>query len=227
MFLGAAKRASMLIATRRQILLGASGIVAAAGALGAWRYARWHAWLADLMTPDPLGDMTLGSAEAPVTIIEYASMSCPHCARFALVTFPEIRKRYIETGKVRFIFREFPLDRLAEAVSVVTRCACKDDPQRYFVLTETLFREQAAWLIDQPLPALLAAAKQGDVSEATFHACLANQQILDGLEKGRRRAADAFEVRSTPTFFINGKPHTGALTADEMAALIDPYLTGG
>ena len=77
------------------------------------------------MTPDPLGDMTLGSVEALVTIIEYASMSCPHCARFALVTFPEIRKRYIETGKVRFIFREFPLDRLAEAVSVVTRCACK------------------------------------------------------------------------------------------------------
>ncbi len=94
------------------------------------------------MTPDPLGDMTLGSAEAPVTIIEYASMSCPHCARFALVTFPEIRKRYIDTGKVRFILREFPLDRLAEAVSVVTRCACNDDPQRYFALTEALFREQ-------------------------------------------------------------------------------------
>jgi protein-disulfide isomerase len=215
------------MATRRQILLGAGGIVAAAGAFGAWQYARRHAGLADLMTPDPLGDIMLGSAEAPVTIIEYASMSCPHCARFALVTFPEIRKRYIETGKVRFIFREFPLDRLAEAVSVVTRCACKDDPQRYFMLTETLFREQEKWLIDEPLPALLATAKQGDVSEATFNACLANQQILDGLEKGRRRAADAFEVRSTPTFFINGKPHTGALTAAELAALIDPYLKGG
>jgi len=215
------------LATRRQILLGASGAAAALAALGIWQYARRHAGLADLMTPDPLGDMTLGSAEAPVTIIEYASMSCPHCARFALVTFPEIRKRYIETGKVRFILREFPLDRLAEAVSVVTRCACNDDPQRYFALTEALFREQAAWLIDQPLPALLAAAQQGGVSEATFNACLANQQVLDGLEKGRRRAADAFQVRSTPTFFINGKPHTGALTADEMAALIDPYLKGG
>ena len=215
------------MATRRQILLGASGAAATLAALGIWQYARRHAGLADLMTPDPLGDMTLGSAEAPVTIIEYASMSCPHCARFALVTFPEIRKRYIETGKVRFILREFPLDRLAEAVSVVTRCACNDDPQRYFALTEALFREQAAWLIDQPLPALLAAAQQGGVSEATFNACLANQQILDGLEKGRRRAADAFEVRSTPTFFINGKPHTGALTADELAALIDPYLKGG
>jgi protein-disulfide isomerase len=215
------------LATRRQILLGASGAAAALAALGIWQYARRHAGLADLMTPDPLGDMTLGSAEAPVTIIEYASMSCPHCARFALVTFPEIKKRYIETGKVRFILREFPLDRLAEAVSVVTRCACNDDPQRYFALTEALFREQAAWLIDQPLPALLAAAQQGGVSEATFNACLANQQVLDGLEKGRRRAADAFQVRSTPTFFINGKPHTGALTADEMAALIDPYLKGG
>jgi protein-disulfide isomerase len=215
------------LATRRQILLGASGAAAAIAALGIWQYARRHAGLADLMTPDPLGDMTLGSAEAPVTIIEYASMSCPHCARFALVTFPEIKKRYIETGKVRFILREFPLDRLAEAVSVVTRCACNDDPQRYFALTEALFREQAAWLIDQPLPALLAAAQQGGVSEATFNACLANQQVLDGLEKGRRRAADAFQVRSTPTFFINGTPHTGALTADEMAALIDPYLKDG
>jgi protein-disulfide isomerase len=169
------------LATRRQILLGASGAAAALAALGIWQYARRHAGLADLMTPDPLGDMTLGSAEAPVTIIEYASMSCPHCARFALVTFPEIRKRYIETGKVRFIFREFPLDRLAEAVSVVTRCACKDDPQRYFVLTETLFREQAAWLIDQPLPALLAARRRiratRRITSSEFRALLQRHSI--------------------------------------------------
>ena len=110
----------------------------------------------------------------------------------------------------------------------MTRCACNDDPQRYFALTEALFREQAAWLIDQPLPALLAAAKQGGVSEATFNACLANQQILDGIEKGRRRAIDVIRrCRSTPTFFINGKPHVGARSADEMAGLIDPYLKGG
>src|SRR5690242_1239285 len=116
------------MATRRQILLGAGGIVAAAGAVGIWQYARRHAGLADLMTPDPLGDIILGSTEAPVTIIEYASMSCPHCARFALVTFPEIRKRYIDTGKVRFIFREFPLDRLRgrvgrDALCLQGRCA--------------------------------------------------------------------------------------------------------
>ena len=95
----------------------------------------------ELMKPEALPDMAMGDEKAPVTIIEYASMTCPHCAHFQEATFPEIKKRYIETGKVRWIFREFPLDNLAAAAFMLARCAGKDDSEKYFALIDTLFRQ--------------------------------------------------------------------------------------
>lgn len=181
---------------------------------------------AELMKPDALPDMAMGDEKAPVTIIEYASMTCPHCAHFQETTFPELKKRYIDAGKVRYIFREFPLDSLAAAAFMLARCAGKDDKDKYFVLIDTLFRQQRQWAVEKPIPPLLAIAKQAGFTEQSFNACLANQQTLDGIESIRQRAIKQFKVQSTPTFFINGTVHPGALSIDEMAKLIDPYLKG-
>jgi protein-disulfide isomerase len=178
----------------------------------------------ELMKPQALPDMVMGAENAPVTVIEYASATCPHCAHFDANTFPELKKRYIDTGKVRFIFREFPLDNLAAAAFMLARCAGKDDKNKYYALVDTLFKQQMTWAVEKPLPPLLAIAKQAGFTEQTFNACLANQEILDGIEKVRQRAIDVFKVDSTPTFFINGEKRTGALSIDEMAKVIDPYL---
>jgi protein-disulfide isomerase len=180
----------------------------------------------ELMQPEALPDMAMGDDKAPVTVIEYASMTCPHCAHFQETTFPEFKKRYIDTGKVRYIFREFPLDNLAAAAFMLARCSGKDDKDKYFALIDTLFRQQRQWAVEKPIPPLLAIAKQAGFTEQTFNTCLANQQVLDGIESVRKRAVDKFKVQSTLTFFINGTSHPGALSIDEMAKVIDPYLKG-
>jgi protein-disulfide isomerase len=178
----------------------------------------------EMMAPGGLPDMAMGSADAPVTIVEYASMTCPHCAHFQDVTFPELKKRYIDTGKVRYILREFPLDSLAAAAFMLARCAGKDDSSKYFALVDTLFAKQREWAVEKPLPPLLAIAKQAGFTEKTFDECLSNQKILDGIEAVRQRAIDKFKVHATPTFFVNGTAHDGALSIEEMAKVIDPYL---
>jgi protein-disulfide isomerase len=181
---------------------------------------------AELMQPEALPDMVMGSDKAKVTIIEYASMTCPHCAHFQDTTFPELKKRYIDTGKVRYIFREFPLDNLAAAAFMLARCAGEKDSGKYFAMVDTLFRQQLTWAVEKPLPPLLAIAKQAGFSQQTFDACLANQKILDGIEAVRQRAIDKFKVQSTPTFFINGNLVAGAMSIDEIAKLIDAQLKG-
>jgi protein-disulfide isomerase len=177
--------------------------------------------LEDLMQPGPLGDMSLGEANAPVTIIEYASMTCPHCAHFHETTYPELKKKYIDTGKVRFIFREFPLDQLAAAAFMLARCGNKD---RYFPMIEILFQQQRDWVVQRPLQPLMAITKQAGMSEQEFNECLKNQQVLDGIEEVRQRAAQKFNVQSTPTFFINGKLFRGAVTMTELEKEMAPYL---
>jgi protein-disulfide isomerase len=179
--------------------------------------------LAELMQPGPLGEMSLGSDTAPVTIIEYASMTCPHCAQFHEVTYPELKKKYIESGKVRFIFREFPLDQLAAAAFMLARCAGKE---RYFPMIETLFQQQRDWAVQRPLAPLMAISKQAGISEQAFNECLKNQQVLDGIEEVRQRASQKFNVQSTPTFFINGKLFRGSVTLADIEKEITPYLKG-
>jgi protein-disulfide isomerase len=194
---------------------------------------------AELMKPGPLGDMVMGDEKAPVTIIEYASMTCPHCANFHETTYPELKKRYIDTGKVRFIFREFPLDQLAAAGFMLARCGTQDagkgllasDPNagsnKYFAMVETLFSQQRDWVVQRPLQPLLSIAKQAGFSEQSFNECLKNQQVLEGIEEVRSRAAQKFNVQSTPTFFINGKIMRGSLTIDEFDKQLAPYLKDG
>jgi protein-disulfide isomerase len=216
--------------TRREFALAA---LALGGAVAAWsRFPQLgldfvrpaladDPSVADLMQPNPLGEMSLGDANAPITVIEYASMTCPHCAHFSETTFPELKKRYIDTGKVRFIFREFPLDRLALAGFVLARCA---GPDKYFPVIETLFAQQRDWVVQKPLQPLLAIFKQVGMSEQTFNSCLDNQQLAEGIDKVRSQAAEKFGVNSTPTFFVNGKRVNGALTIEEMEKEFAPYL---
>jgi len=182
---------------------------------------------AELMKPDALPDLWLGDDKAPVTLIEYASMTCPHCAHFQEVTFPEIKKRYIDTGKVRYILRDFPLDSLAGAAFVLARCAGKDDKSKYYSLVDTLFRQQRQWAVEKPIPPLLAIAKQAGFTEESFNACLSNQKAWDAMESVRQRAVKDFKVESTPTFFVNGTKVVGALTIEEFAKVIDSYLKAG
>jgi protein-disulfide isomerase len=176
---------------------------------------------AELMEPGPLGDQVLGPENAPVTIIEYASMTCPHCARFATEVFPKFKERYIDTGKVRFIFREFPFDALAEGAFMLARCADKD---KYFPLIEALFQQQSQWVTKDWKEPLFNVVKQAGFTKESFDACLANQKVLDGIEWVSTRAHDKFKVDATPTFFINGEMHRGEMSLDDLEKIIQPYL---
>ena len=183
--------------------------------------------VADLMKPDALPDLALGDDKAPVTIVEYASMTCPHCAHFQETTFPELKKRYIDTGKVRYILRDFPLDELAGAAFVLAHCAAKDDKNKYYSMIDTLFSQQRQWAVEKPIPPLMAIAKQAGLTEQSFNACLTNQKAWDAMESVRQRAMNQFKVESTPTFFINGTKVNGAVSIEDFAKVIDPYLKGG
>jgi len=189
----------------------------------------------ELGVPGPMGDMVLGDEKAPVTIYEYASMTCSHCAHFQATTFPELKKRYIDTGKVRYILREFPLDPVAAAAFMLARCSAQDDAgkkdaARYYAVVDTLFGSQQTWaFVQNPkdvLPNLQKVAKQIGFTDQSFDACLKNQPVLDSIEKVRRHAVDVLKVNSTPTFFINGQRQAGDMPIDEFAKIIDPLVKG-
>ena len=177
---------------------------------------------ADLMKAGALEDMAMGPENAPVTIIGYLSTTCPHCAHFETTTFPELKKRYIDTGKVRFIYREFVLNQLDAGAVMLLRCTTKD---KYFPLLEALFQKQEQWaFVKQPLPPLLAIAKQAGFTQDSFEKCLSNQKLLDDIESVRRHASDKLSVNSTPTFFINGKIVRGDMSIEQLEKEIQPYL---
>ncbi len=176
----------------------------------------------DLMVPQALPDMVMGEEDAPVTIIEYASMTCPHCAHFHETTLPALKEKYVDTGKVRLIFREFPFDPRATAAFMLARCAPKE---QYFPLVDVLFKQQREWATAQdPRPPLLQLVKLAGFTQESFEACLKNQQVLDNVMAVREKAAKDYKVDSTPTFFINGEKHSGALSIGDMSEIIDKFL---
>ncbi|WP_439527801.1 DsbA family protein [Pannonibacter sp.] len=178
--------------------------------------------VAKLMEASPLGEKFIGNEDAPVTIIEYASLTCGHCANFHKGVLPEIKKQYIDTGKARMIFREFPLDPVAAAGFMLARCAPED---KYFDVMDALFADQRAWAFtNDPYNAMLNFSKQLGFTQESFEACLTNQSLLDGVNAVRDKAGNEFKVDSTPTFFINGEKATGALSFEEMSKIIDKYL---
>jgi protein-disulfide isomerase len=175
-----------------------------------------------LLAAGSLKDMVLGKPEAPVTIIEYASMTCPHCAHFSTTTLPTIKEKYIDTGKAKLILREFPFDPRAAAAFMLARCAPED---RYYPMVEVLFKQQEQWAAaaNAETP-LLQISKLAGFTQESFKACLTNQKLLDDVNASRDRGAKEFGVDSTPTFFINGAKYSGALSVDEMSAIIDGLL---
>jgi protein-disulfide isomerase len=169
--------------------------------------------LADLMQPGPLPELAMGSADAPITVVEYASMSCPHCAHMHNTVLPELKKKYIDTGKVHFILREFPLDDRAMAAAMLARCAGGD---KTLPMITALFAKQDAWAFvrDDPTPELFKFAQQAGFTKESFDKCLTDQKLLEKIEAVRSRASKVFGVKATPTFFINGKKLDGVTLED-------------
>jgi len=201
---------------RRQLLTGAAGIAAAA-------LAGLNAARAQTKLPDagPLGDVWLGSPDAKVSIVEYASMTCSHCAHFHQATWPELKKKYIDTGKARFVLREFPLDPLATAGFMLARCNGND---KFYPMTDLLFAQQRNWAFtDKPVDALATLVKQAGFTQESFEACLKRQDIYDAVTVVKDGGAKV-GVDSTPTFFINGQKRSGALTIAEFDKILEPLL---
>jgi len=218
-----------VIITRRAFTsaLATTALIAAAGLspLGLIRSAfAQDVNPAELAKPGPLGDVVLGAANAPVTIIEYASMSCGHCAEFHKTVYPKIKADYIDTNKIRFIFREFPLDIKAAAGAMLARCIGKDDPNKYHAVVDILFATQNDWVLKDTSEQLKRVAKQAGMGDEAFDACLKNQSMLDAMKQGQDQAHDKFKVDSTPTFFVNGTKLKGGATFEDFKKLIDPNL---
>lgn len=163
-------------------------------------------------------DRVLGSGDAPVTVIEYASLTCPHCAAFSLTMLPPIRKEFIEPGIVRLIYRDFPLDRLALSASQIARCAA---PDRYFDLIESLFATQHLWVRDpDPLSAVAQIAIDHGLAPGRIRECLADRRIEDAVLAQRLDAERSFGVTATPTIFIGGESYGGGLTLEQFRAVV-------
>jgi protein-disulfide isomerase len=171
---------------------------------------------------ETLPDMVLGKADAPVTIVEYSSLSCPHCATFHKEVLPKLKSEYIDTGKVRYVEREFPLNNAAFAGSVLARCV---DPIRFYVFNDMLFSRQDEWAFkEDAIVPLRQYAKQAGLTDAEFDKCI-DDEALQKKVVAVRNQGEKEGVKGTPTFFINGKVYKGAPTLEAMAEAIKPYLT--
>ena len=211
----------MFLIDRRAFVAGCAS-AAALVAVGGIAFAQETVDVQSLHAPEKIGDKILGSETAPVTVVEYASMTCPHCANFHNNTWDAFREKYVDTGKVRFIFRDFPLDAAAFGVAMIARCAPAD---RYFDVIDAYFAQQQNWARSpDPYNAIFDIAKQFGFSKESFDACLSNQALFDDLNAVKGRAGEQFGVNSTPTFFIDGTKQPGALTLEDMDKLLQPLL---
>ena len=177
--------------------------------------------MAKLLEPGALPEQAIGKPDAKVTIVEYASMTCPHCAHFHATTLPLLKTQYIDPGKVRLIFREFPFDPRAEAGFMLARCS----GDNYFPMVDVLFKQQMQWAgVENSKDALLQISKLAGFTQEKFEACLTDQKLLEDVRSVRDRGDKDFGVDSTPTFFINGGRYPGAMSIEEISAIIDPLL---
>jgi len=173
---------------------------------------------------EALKEKVYGKADAPVTVVEYASLGCPHCAAFHFQTFPKLKKEYIDTGKVKLIYRDFPLGTPAFAASMVARCS---GHQRYFGMVDMFFKSQAQWSRAQnPLAELQKVARFGGMAPGDVEACLRSKEIQDGIRKVAQEAQNDHGVNSTPSFIIAGKVYPGNIEYDTFKKLIDSALKG-
>jgi protein-disulfide isomerase len=172
-------------------------------------------------TEAALKERVIGDPAAPVTMIEYASLTCPHCASFHNDTYKAFKARYIDTGKVRLIYRDFPLDGVALRAAMMARCTVD---QRYFGLLQVLYKSQNNWArAKDPVAELAKIGRLAGIDQAAFDACLASEELINGIIGVRQKAASA-GVRSTPTFEIGGKIYPGSRSIEEFAEIIEPLL---
>ena len=177
-----------------------------------------------LMADEALPDVVEGQANAPITMVEYASMTCTHCAAFHTKVYPTLKSKYIDTGKVKYILREFPLDPLATAGFMVARCS----GDKREAMIDLLFTQQKNWaFVDKPLDGLANIVKQTGMSQESFEKCLKDQALYDKVNQVRDRGGEKFNVNATPTFFINGKRVSGEMTVEQLDKEITPLLPKG
>jgi protein-disulfide isomerase len=179
---------------------------------------------ADVAKPVSLPDMALGPKDATVTITEFASMTCPHCAAFTENVFPKIKSEYIDTNKIRFVFREFPLDIKALAGSMLARCIAKDDAGKYFAVVDLLFRQQMDWAVKDTVATLTRIGKQAGLSQQQVEECLNDRALQDKIAADQKYAAEVLKVNSTPTFFLNGEMVKGEQSFEEFDKRIKALL---
>jgi protein-disulfide isomerase len=203
----------------RILLLRLSGGILAV--IGLWTLVWLPLVLSEGAAAEPR-EQILGDPDAPVTIIEYASLTCPHCAEFHNEVLPELKERYIAPGKVRLIYRDFPLDQMALAAAALAHCAGSD---RYFSMLDVLFETQSSWArADDPIAALKRLGKLGGLTEEEMDACLADQELTDGILQTRLAGQNEFDISSTPTFVIDGKTYAGSRDVEEFSQLLEPLL---
>jgi protein-disulfide isomerase len=173
--------------------------------------------------PVSLPDMALGSADAPVTIIEFSSLTCPHCAAFEQNVFPMLQSQYIDTGKVRFVSREFPLDLKATSGSMLARCAANGDAPKYFEVVDMLFKRQEG-LVENTLETMNDIGKHFGMDEEAVSNCVKTQPLLDKIAADQKFAFEQLKVDATPYFFVNGERLRGSMSFEELEQKIKPLL---
>ncbi|RBP05133.1 protein-disulfide isomerase [Roseiarcus fermentans] len=198
---------------------GALGLLPLSGAALAATDALTPAETAALAAPQALPDIVEGKADAPATIIEYASMTCSHCAAFHKEVWPALKAKYLDTGKAKFVLREYPLDRLALAAFMLARCS---GPEKRDAVVDRLFDHQAEWAVDNPLPKLREQLAAVGMTGADFDACLKNQTLFEAVKAERETASSKLGVDSTPTFFLAGKRLAGEHSLDKFDEILSP-----
>ncbi len=173
-------------------------------------------------TEEALAEKVLGKGDAPITILAFESLTCPHCATFHKRTLPRLKKEYIDTGKAKLIFSDFPLGPLAAVASMVARCA---GDERHFAMIEVMFKTQASWSRSpEPMKELSKIARMGGLSQSEFEACTRNEALFKGIRDRKNKAMEAHDITSTPTFIINGKKLVGAQPFEVFDKLMKPML---
>ena len=197
--------------------LTANGVLAAASAPEPDRTVD----MATVLKPGTLPGLSIGDA-AGVPVVEYGSLTCPHCATFSREVLPELKKDYLDTGKVRYIFREFSRNPLDVAAFVLARCVGDD---KALAAIELLFSEQDKWaFVDKPLEPLIAAMRPTGLTHDQAMACLKDQSKVDAIAAVGKRASDEIKMNGTPTFVVDGKVYGGELSMDQLRAILDPLV---
>ncbi len=173
-------------------------------------------------TIEALEEKSLGEPDAPIKMIEFASLTCGHCARFHNEVMPAIKEKYINNGKIFFIYKDFPLDKFALKASIISRCSGN---KNYFSFLDVFYKKQASWTRSQdPFKSLLKIAKVGGLKDEEIKVCVGNKSIEDGLLKDRLKSSKKYDITATPTIYLNGKKYTGDLTLEALELKINSLL---